>query len=134
MNDTHPALGIAELQRRLVDIEGLNWDEAWDIVTKVYSFTNHTVLPEAMEKWPVSMLQSLLPRHMSIIYDINFHFLQKVEALFPNDHEKLARMSIIEERPYQQVRMAHLAVVGSHTVNGVAEIHSSLIKTTVNSH
>ncbi|PJF20135.1 Alpha-1,4 glucan phosphorylase [Paramicrosporidium saccamoebae] len=131
LNDTHPTLGIPELMRILVDLEGLEWDESWDIVTKVYSFTNHTVLPEAMEKWPVSMISNLLPRHMQIIYDINLFFLQKVEALFPGDRARLARMSIIEESPYQQVRMAFLAVIGSHTVNGVAAIHSNLIKSTI---
>lgn len=131
LNDTHPTLGIPELMRMLVDLEGLEWDEAWNIVTTVYSFTNHTVLPEAMEKWPVSMLTNLLPRHLQIIYDINLYFLQNVEALFPNDRARLARMSIIEESPYQQVRMAFLAVIGSHTVNGVAEIHSNLIKSTI---
>jgi starch phosphorylase len=131
LNDTHPALGIPELMRLLIDVEGLQWDEAWNIVTQVYSFTNHTVLPEAMERWPVSMLKHMLPRHMMIIYDINLFFLQSVESIFPNDLDRLARMSIIEEGPSQQVCMAHLAIVGSHTVNGVAEIHSHLLKTTV---
>lgn len=131
LNDTHPTLGIPELMRVLVDIEGLSWDEAWDIVTRVYAFTNHTVLPEAQEKWPVSMISNLLPRHMQIIYDINLFFLQRVEARFPGDRARLARMSIIEESPYQQVRMAYLAVIGSHQVNGVAAIHSSLIASTI---
>lgn len=131
LNDTHPALSIPELMRILMDDEGLEWDPAWDIVTQVYSFTNHTVLPEAMEKWPVSMLSSLLPRHMGILYDINLFFLQHVEAAFPGDRGLLARLSIIEENPHQQVRMAHLAVIGSHTVNGVAAIHSELIKSTI---
>lgn len=131
LNDTHPSLGIAELQRILYDEEGLSWDEAWTIVTRVYAFTNHTVLPEAMEKWPVEMMRNLLPRHMQIIYDINLFFLQAVERKFPMDRARLARMSIIEESPFQQVRMAHLAVVGSHTINGVARIHSELIKQTI---
>ncbi|KAI3639319.1 hypothetical protein MIR68_002849 [Amoeboaphelidium protococcarum] len=131
LNDTHPTLGIAELQRILVDEEGLEWDAAWSIVTKVFSFTNHTVLPEAMEKWSVPMLQELLPRHMQIIFDINLFFLQNVEKKFPNDRDRLARMSIIEEGMPQFVRMAHLAIVGSHTINGVASIHSSLIKQTI---
>lgn len=131
LNDTHPALSIPELMRIFVDEEGLEWDAAWDIITKVYSFTNHTVLPEAMEKWPVSMLSNLLPRHMQIIYDINLFFLQSVEKKFPGDRNLLSRLSIIEENPFQQVRMAHLAVIGSHTVNGVAAIHSELIKTTI---
>lgn len=131
LNDTHPALGIPELMRLLVDIEGLLWDNAWNIVTQVYSFTNHTVLPEAMEKWPVGMVQKLLPRHMMIIYDINLFFLQQVEAAFPNDTDRLARISIIEEGPTQYVRMANLAIVGSHKVNGVASIHSGLLRSTV---
>lgn len=131
LNDTHPSLGIAELQRLLVDEEGLPWDDAWAIVCRVFAFTNHTVLPEAMEKWPVEMMTTLLPRHMQIIYDLNLYFLQAVERCFPNDRARLARMSVIEEAPFQQVRMAHLAVVGSHTVNGVAKIHSELIKQTV---
>lgn len=131
LNDTHPTLGIPELMRVLVDVESLGWDEAWDIVTRVYAFTNHTVLPEAQEKWPVSMISNLLPRHMQIIYDINLFFLQRVEAKFPGDRARLSRMSIIEESPYQQVRMAYLAVIGSHQVNGVAAIHSSLIASTI---
>lgn len=131
LNDTHPALSIPELMRLLVDEEGLDWDNAWELVTRVYAFTNHTVLPEAMEKWPVSMVSSLLPRHMQIIYDINLFFLQHVEAAFPGDRALLSRLSIIEENPFQQVRMAHLAIIGSHTVNGVAAIHSELIKSTI---
>ncbi|RKP21583.1 glycosyl transferase [Rozella allomycis CSF55] len=128
LNDTHPSLSIPELMRRLVDIEGLPWDEAWGIVTRTFAFTNHTVLPEALEKWPVPMMNRLLPRHLQIIYDINLYFLQNVEKIFPNDRDKLSRMSIIEEGYPQQVRMANLAVIGSHTVNGVAEIHSLLVK------
>ena len=131
LNDTHPTLGIAELQRRLIDVENLTWDEAWNIVTRTYSFTNHTVLPEAMEKWPVPMLEQLLPRHMQIIFDINLFFLQRVEKKFPENRDILRHMSIIEEGMPQYVRMAHLAVVGSHTVNGVAEIHSQLIAKTI---
>ncbi|KAI9342749.1 glycosyl transferase [Zopfochytrium polystomum] len=129
LNDTHPTLGIAELQRILVDEEGLLWDDAWDIVTHVYSFTNHTVLPEALERWPVPMIQDLLPRLMMIIFDINLYFLQKVERLYPGDRDRLRRMSIIEEGFPQYVKMAYLGVVGSHTVNGVAALHSNLIKT-----
>ncbi|KAJ3403447.1 Non-essential glycogen phosphorylase, partial [Chytridiales sp. JEL 0842] len=128
LNDTHPTLGIPELQRILMDEEGLLWDEAWDIVTRTYSFTNHTVLPEALERWPVPMLQDYLPRLMMIVFDINLFFLQKVEKVYPNDRDRLRRMSIIEEGYPQHVRMASLAVVGSHTVNGVAELHSNLIK------
>jgi starch phosphorylase len=128
LNDTHPTIGIVELQRILIDEEGLDWDSAWDIVTKVYSYTNHTVLPEALEKWQVPLMRELLPRHMMIIFDINLFFLQKVEKKYPGDREKLRRMSIIEEGSPQCVRMAYLAVVGSHTVNGVAELHSDLVK------
>ncbi|KAL2916158.1 Non-essential glycogen phosphorylase [Polyrhizophydium stewartii] len=129
LNDTHPTLGIVELQRILVDEEHLSWDEAWDIVTKTYSYTNHTVLPEALEKWAVPLVSDLLPRHMMIIFDINLFFLQKVEKLYPGDRDRLRRMSIIEEGHPQYVRMAFLAVVGSHCVNGVAALHSELVKT-----
>ncbi|CAG8470599.1 9803_t:CDS:10, partial [Racocetra persica] len=109
----------------------LDWDEAWDIVRRTFAFTNHTILPEAMEKWPVPMVAYLLPRHMQIIFDINLFFLQDVEKKFPDDRDLLAKLSIIEESTPQFVRMAHLAIVGSHRVNGVAELHSNLIKTTI---
>ncbi|OAJ43251.1 hypothetical protein BDEG_26623 [Batrachochytrium dendrobatidis JEL423] len=128
LNDTHPTLGIVELQRILIDDEHLAWDEAWDIVTRVYSYTNHTVLPEALEKWAVSLVSDLLPRHMMIIFDINLFFLQSVEKKYPGDRDRLRRMSIIEEGHPQYVRMAFLAVVGSHCVNGVAALHSELVK------
>ncbi|KAJ1656357.1 Non-essential glycogen phosphorylase [Dispira simplex] len=131
LNDTHPTLGVPELQRLLMDEEGLDWDAAWDIVTRTFSFTNHTVLPEAMERWPVPMLEKILPRHMSIIYDINLFFLQKVEKRFPNDRDLLRHISAIEEGYPQQVRMAFLACIASHTVNGVAEIHTEIIKKTI---
>ncbi|KAF2279325.1 glycogen phosphorylase-like protein [Westerdykella ornata] len=131
LNDTHPTLAIPELQRILVDIEGLEWDEAWSIVQKTFGYTNHTVLPEALEKWSVPLMQHLLPRHLQIIYDINLFFLQKVERMFPNDRELLGRVSIIEESNPKMVRMAFLALIGSHKVNGVAELHSDLIKTTI---
>ncbi|KAI0429869.1 glycosyltransferase family 35 protein [Xylaria sp. FL1042] len=131
LNDTHPTLAIVELQRILVDVEGLDWDEAWDIVTSTFGYTNHTVLPEALEKWPVGLIQHLLPRHLQIIYDINLFFLQSVEKRFPNDRDILRRVSIIEESQPKMVRMAYLAVVGSHKVNGVAELHSDLIQTTI---
>ncbi|ORX63190.1 glycosyl transferase [Hesseltinella vesiculosa] len=129
LNDTHPTLAIPELMRLLVDVEGLDWDIAWDIVSRTVAFTNHTVLPEALECWAVPLIQHLLPRHMQIIYDINLFFLQKVEKQFPGDRELLRRVSIIEESQPQQVRMAYLAVVGSHTVNGVAALHSELVRT-----
>ncbi|CCC14398.1 hypothetical protein SMACR_09126 [Sordaria macrospora] len=131
LNDTHPTLAVVELQRILVDLEGLDWEEAWNIVTSTFGYTNHTVLPEALEKWSVPLFQHLLPRHLQLIYDINLFFLQTVERKFPKNRDMLARVSIIEESQPKMVRMAHLAIVGSHKVNGVAELHSDLIKTTI---
>jgi len=131
LNDTHPTLAIPELQRVLVDLEGLSWDAAWDIVTQTFGYTNHTVLPEALEKWSVPLMENLLPRHLQIIYDINLQFLQKVERQFPQDRELLSRVSVIEESSPKMVRMAYLAVIGARRVNGVAELHSELIKTTI---
>ncbi|KAK7748809.1 Non-essential glycogen phosphorylase [Cytospora paraplurivora] len=131
LNDTHPTLAIVELQRILVDLEGLEWDEAWNIVTQTFGYTNHTVLPEALEKWSVGLFQYLLPRHLQIIYDINLAFLQSVERSHPGDRDLLTRVSVIEESQPQMVRMAYLAIIGSHKVNGVAELHSDLIKTTI---
>ena len=120
-----------ELQRILVDLEGEEWDAAWDIVTKTFGYTNHTVMPEALEKWSVPLMQNLLPRHLQIIYEINLRFLQMVEKKFPKDRDMLGRVSIIEESQPKMVRMAHLATIGSHSVNGVAELHSDLIKTPI---
>ncbi|CAH6723783.1 glycogen phosphorylase [[Candida] jaroonii] len=131
LNDTHPTLAIVELQRILVDLEGLTWDQAWSIVTQTFGYTNHTVMQEALEKWPVSVLGHLLPRHLEIIYDINYFFLKAVEKKFPNDRDILARVSIIQESEPKSVRMSHLAIIGSHKTNGVAELHSELIKTTI---
>ncbi|KAK9462854.1 glycosyl transferase [Lipomyces oligophaga] len=131
LNDTHPTIAVVELQRILVDMEGVEWDVAWKIVSSTFGYTNHTVLPEALEKWPVPLFQNLLPRHMEIIYEINLYFLQRVEKLFPKDRDILSRVSIIEESSPQQIRMAYLAIIGSHKVNGVAELHSELIKTTI---
>lgn len=131
LNDTHPTLAIVELQRILIDQEGLEWDEAWSIVSQTFGYTNHTVLPEALEKWSVPLFQNLLPRHLQIIYEINLLFLQSVERKFPNERDLLSRVSIIEESQPKMVRMAFLAIVGSHKVNGVAELHSDLIKTTI---
>ncbi|CAM0134992.1 unnamed protein product [Umbelopsis sp. WA50703] len=131
LNDTHPTLAVPELMRVLVDLEGLEWDEAWDIITRTFGFTNHTVLPEALEKWSVPMLEHLLPRHMQIIFDINLFFLQSVEKRFPNDRDLLASVSIIEESQPQSVRMAFLAAIASHKVNGVAALHSQIIKDTI---
>ncbi|EDN04785.1 glycogen phosphorylase [Histoplasma mississippiense (nom. inval.)] len=131
LNDTHPTLAIVELQRILIDQEGLEWNAAWTIVSSTFGYTNHTVLPEALEKWSVPLIQTLLPRHLQIIYDINLLFLQMVEKMFPKDRDLLRNVSIIEESQPKMVRMAHLAIIGSHKVNGVAELHSDLIKTTI---
>lgn len=131
LNDTHPVIGVVELQRILIDEEGLEWNEAWDIVTSTYSYTNHTVLPEALERWAVPLIADLLPRHMMIIYDINYYFVEEIRRRYPGDEDRLARMSLIQEGYPQYVRMAFLAIVGSHKVNGVAALHSDLIKTTI---
>ena len=128
LNDTHPALAIAELMRLLVDEHSLPWERAWDITRKVCSFTNHTLMPEALEKWPVDLLQKTLPRHLQILFEINHRFLQEVECRFPGDDARKSRLSLIEESGPRQVRMAHLAIAGSHTVNGVARLHSELVK------
>ncbi len=127
LNDTHPALAIPELMRLLIDQYGYGWDKAWEITVNTFAYTNHTVMPEAMEKWPVRMLQSMLPRHLQIIYEINKRFLDEVERMYPNDTERLRRMSLIQEDGEKSVRMAHLAVVGSHKVNGVAALHSKIL-------
>lgn len=127
LNDTHPSLAIPELMRVLVDIEGLSWDMAWEITVKTCAYTNHTVLPEALERWPCSMLECILPRHMEIIYHINYLHLQEVEKRWPGDMDKLRCMSLIEEDGEKRVNMAHLSIVGSHAVNGVAAIHSDII-------
>jgi glycogen phosphorylase len=129
LNDTHPAIAIPELMRILVDLNGLSWDEAWKITIATFGYTNHTILPEALEKWPVSMIETLLPRHMQIIYEINQRFLNEISKKYPGDNDRMRRMSLIEEGQERMVRMAHLAVVGSHSVNGVAELHTNLIKT-----
>ncbi|XP_066252941.1 glycogen phosphorylase [Euwallacea similis] len=128
LNDTHPSLAIPELMRLLVDVEGLPWEKAWDITRKTCAYTNHTVLPEALERWPVSMLQHILPRHLDIIYKINFHHMQDVEKRWPGDWDRMRSMSLIEEDGEKRVNMANLSIVGSHAVNGVARIHSEIIK------
>lgn len=128
LNDTHPALAIPELMRILVDVEQLDWDEAWDICTKTFGYTNHTVMPEALERWPLSLMGRVLPRHLEIIYEINHRFLQEVRDCFPDDDARCRRMSIIEEGDDQRVRMANLAIVGSHSVNGVAALHTEILK------
>ena len=131
LNDTHPALAVAELMRILVDERDLPWDTAWQITQATMGYTNHTLLPEALEKWPVSLLEHVVPRHLQIIYEINRRFLEHVASVSPSDSECLRRMSLIEEGPSKQVRMAHLAIVGSHSVNGVSALHSKLVQTTL---
>lgn len=128
LNDTHPSIAIAELMRVLLDDEGFDWEPAWELTKASCAYTNHTLLPEALERWPLSLFQRLLPRHLSIIYEINRRFLRNVHVKWPNDDERRKRMSIIEEGASPQIRMAHLAVVGSHSINGVAELHTKLIK------
>jgi glycogen phosphorylase len=128
LNDTHPAIAIAELMRVLVDEHDVPWTTAWKQTVGTFGYTNHTLLPEALERWPVPLFQRLLPRHLEIIFEINRRFLREVMDAFPHDLARVPRMSIIEEGPEQRVRMAHLAVVGSHSVNGVAKLHSDLVR------
>lgn len=131
LNDTHPAIAVTELMRLLVDEHQLDWDTAWQVTRQTFAYTNHTLLPEALEKWPVSLLGRLLPRHLEIIYEINRRFLDEVRAKFPGDDARAARLSLIDENGERYVRMAHLATVGSHRVNGVARLHSDLLRQTV---
>uniref|UniRef100_A0A8C4HRG2 Alpha-1,4 glucan phosphorylase n=1 Tax=Dicentrarchus labrax TaxID=13489 RepID=A0A8C4HRG2_DICLA len=131
LNDTHPAMAIPELMRILVDMEKLSWEKAWDIVVRTCAYTNHTVLPEALERWPIDLFQNLLPRHLEIIYEINRRHLERITKLYPGDLDRLRRMSLIEEGDVKKINMAHLCIVGSHAVNGVARIHSEIIKNTV---
>lgn len=128
LNDTHPSLAVAELMRILMDVEGLDWDEAWDITRRTVNYTNHTVLPEALETWSASFMEKLLPRHMNIIYGINHNFLKDVYHRYPGDIDRIKRMSIIDEAGDKRVRMANLAIVGSSKVNGVAGIHTEILK------
>jgi glycogen phosphorylase len=130
LNDTHPSIGVAELMRLLVDEHQMDWDAAWAITKKTFAYTNHTLLPEALEKWPISLFGSLLPRHLEIIYEINRRFLEQVRLKFGDDPARIARMSLIDESGERYVRMAYLATVGSHKVNGVAALHSQLLKET----
>ncbi len=129
LNDTHPAVAVAEMMRLLVDDRHMEWEPAWEIVTKSVAYTNHTLMPEALEKWDLKLFGDLLPRHLEIIYEINRRFLQVVRLHYPGNESILEKMSIIDERGNKAVRMAHLATVGSHHVNGVAELHSELVKT-----
>jgi starch phosphorylase len=131
LNDTHPAITIAELMRVLVDLHHMQWEKAWDITQRTFSYTNHTLMPEALETWPVAMFEHILPRHLQIIYEINHFFLEEVRHRFPGDNDMLRRMSIVSEEGGKRIRMAHLAIVGSHKVNGVAEIHTRLMKQTI---
>ncbi len=129
LNDTHPAIAIPELMRLLVDHEKLAWEDAWRICEQTFAYTNHTVMPEALESWSVELMRRLLPRHLEIIYEINHRFLESLKKDFPQAPELQARLSIIQEGEEQRVRMAHLAIIGSHSVNGVAELHSNILKT-----
>ena len=130
LNDTHPSMAVAELMRVLLDDVRLGWDKAWDLTKKSLAYTNHTLLPEALEKWPVAWFESLLPRHLEIIYEINRRLLDEVRLRFPADAARVQRVSLVEEGNQRKVRMAHLAIVGSHSTNGVAAIHSKLLRTT----
>lgn len=127
LNDTHPAVAVAELMRLLVDDHDLSWNRAWDITRNTFGYTNHTLLPEALEKWPVGIFGEILPRHLEIIYEINRRFLDQVREAFPGDEQRVVRMSLIDETEGRHVRMAHLACLGSRAVNGVAELHSQLL-------
>jgi len=131
LNDTHPALAVAELMRILVDEHAVDWDRAWAVTQAACGYTNHTLLPEALEKWPVSLFERLLPRHLQIVFEINHRFLEAVRVAFPGDEERVRRMSMIEETPERQIRMAHLALAGSHRVNGVSRLHTDLLARTV---
>ena len=131
LNDTHPAIAVAELMRLLVDEHRMDWDEAWQVTQKTFAYTNHTLLPEALEKWPVRLFEAILPRHLEIIYEINWRFLEDVKQRFPGDEGMLSRVSIIEEDGERYVRMANLATVGSSAINGVAALHTELLKESV---
>ncbi|KAG5453194.1 Glycogen phosphorylase, muscle form [Clonorchis sinensis] len=131
LNDTHPSLAIPELMRILVDLEGLSWKKAWEISYNTFAYTNHTILPEALERWPVSLLEHILPRHLQIIFQINAEFLELVRSRYPNDEARVRRMSLVEEEGEKRINMAFLCIVGSHAVNGVAAIHSHLLKTQI---
>lgn len=128
LNDTHPSMTIAELMRVFCDVEGLSWDEAWNITKKTCAYTNHTILPEALEKWPIKLLEELLPRHLEILNDINSHFLDEVAKKWPGDTSRMARMSLIEDGTERKINMAHLSIIGCHSINGVAAIHSDILR------
>ena len=126
LNDTHPTLAVPELMRILLDEAKLSWDEAWDLTQRTLAYTNHTLLPEALEKWPVRWFEDVLPRHLEIIYEINRRLLDDVRAKFPGDEGRVERISLVEEIGERKIRMANLAIVGSHSTNGVAAIHSRI--------
>ena len=128
LNDTHPAIAVAELMRLLVDEHLLGWDAAWKITRKTFAYTNHTLLPEALERWPVALFGKTLPRHLEIVYEVNRRFLDELRARFPGDERLAARLSLVDESGPRSIRMAHLAAVGSHHVNGVAALHSELLR------
>ena len=128
LNDTHPSIAVAELMRLLVDERSLGWDEAWDLTRRTFAYTNHTLLPEALEKWPLPLFAQTLPRHLEIIYEINRRFLDEVRSRYPGDEARAARLSLVDETGEKHVRMAHLAAVGSHRINGVAALHTELLK------
>jgi glycogen phosphorylase len=128
LNDTHPAIAIAELMRLLIDDYAVSWAEAWNVTTRTFAYTNHTLLPEALERWPLEVFGRVLPRHLQIVYDINAHFLEEVRMRFLGDEDRIRRMSIIDESDQRYVRMAHLACIGSHSINGVAGLHTELLK------
>jgi starch phosphorylase len=130
LNDTHPAMAVAELMRILLDDAHLGWDQAWDLTKKTLAYTNHTLLPEALEKWPVDMFELLAPRHLEIIYEVNRRLLDEVRRRFPGDDGRIKRVSLVEEGSQRKIRMANLAIVGSHSTNGVAAVHSNLLRTT----
>jgi glycogen phosphorylase len=131
LNDTHPSIAVAELMRLLLDEQAMGWDEAWLITTRTFAYTNHTLLPEALERWPLPLFERLLPRHMEIVFEINARFLDEVRLRFFGDEQRLARMSLIDEQGERYVRMANLASVGSHAINGVAALHTELLKADV---
>jgi starch phosphorylase len=131
LNDTHPAIAVAELMRLLIDEHRFGWEEAWAITGLAVAYTNHTLLPEALECWDLGLFASLLPRHLEIIYEINHRFLQDIRRLYPGDQDRLRKFSIINEDGVRSVRMANLAVVVSHHVNGVADLHSQLVRTSL---
>src|SRR6185312_10853389 len=130
LNDTHPSMAVAELMRILLDDAKLGWDQAWDLTRKTLAYTNHTLLPEALEKWPAKWFELLLPRQLEIIYEINRRLLDEVRSRFPGDEGRIERISLVEEKPSRKIRMANLAIVGSHSTNGVAAVHSKLLRTT----